>query len=138
MEQSVTSTPSSKIPVFQSRTEQLIYYATKLACICVDLIKETGRMKDLPDHETLEELLKQLPPEFIISYIVEADEKFGKELEGEQLSAVAKIVALASTSNDVHDLTQDMESFVNKLEQTPALKKKFFCYVKLLRQILHC
>jgi hypothetical protein len=126
-----------KPPVFKSRTDQLVFFATKLACLCIDLMKDAGLIENLPNREALEQLLQTIPPEIIVSYIVEADEKFGKDLETEQLSAVAKLVALASNSKNARGVAAEMESFVNKLEESPALKKKFFCYVKLLRQIIH-
>jgi len=137
MEQKSEVSAASSRPVFKTRTDQLVYVASKLACLCVDIMKEVDPCCSLPEREIVEDLItRKLPPEFVVSYICEANEKFGNELECEDLSAVAKIVALASTSSNVGDITKQMLTFVGKLEETPVLKKKFFCYVKLLRKII--
>lgn len=126
-----------QIPVFKNRTEQVVFFAKKLALLCMDIVKESGRAESIPGGEALMMLFDNLPPEMVVSYIMEADEKFGAELENEQLSSVAKLVALASSAQDVHGIAEDMEAFTGQLEKSPELKKKFFCYVKLLRRIIH-
>lgn len=124
-------------PAFKSRTDQLVHYARGLARVCIDVAREAG-VTNLPDSAAVDILFDTLPPEIIVAYIAEADEKFGKKLEEEEdLASVAKLVALGSCGKTASDIAEDMTNFVGVLERYPALKKKFFCHIKVLRRILH-
>lgn len=123
------------IPTFQSRSEQLVFYIKRFAEFCVDVFRDSG-CHDVPDKDKLRQMFDTIPGEIFIAYVLEMRERFGKELDAEDLSVVAKVVALVSQAKTAAGISTQMTNFVQALEGKPELKKKFFSYVKLITKLV--
>ncbi len=123
-------------PQFKTKVDQLVWYVKRFILYVVSIQREAHG--DNPDYneELISGKLDLLPPQIFLGWALEAGERFGKQLDGGDLSAVAKIMALASTAQTTEVMFKEATEFVQLLEADDEKRRKFFSYWKIIRQII--
>jgi hypothetical protein len=120
---------------FQNKFEQALHYFRKFIVFAGNVAKDAG-VTEMSGDDLLKKV-DSVPKELILGIILETNEKYGQELENEDLNPVAKLATQFSPSITVRKILEDAGVFVNYLEENPEIKKKFFLYLKLIRTIVN-
>jgi hypothetical protein len=121
-------------PNFKNAGEQLIWYSKRFLSFCGQLAIDS-KITSL-SHEEIESRLDEVPPALVVGWILEANEKYGEALANEDLGPVAKLVAAHSPSGTPEGIIKDVQKFTDHIMSHPDSKKKFFLYLKVIRQIV--
>lgn len=121
-------------PKFENKFQQIVYYAKKFAVYCGEIARICG-ISNKTDEDVLG-ALSHIPEETLIGIVLEINEKYGQQLESENITPVAKLATQFSPSVTVEKILKDAKTFVDYLESNPDSKKKFFLYLKVMRTIV--
>jgi hypothetical protein len=117
-----------------TRSSQLVEWVKKLVTFCVSVRNATSSEKI--SKETTEKFVSELADSFLIGAAMDIKSRFGDDLDKEDTTAVAKIVALYAPSSSGEAVAKEISSFHKTLEDNPSIKRKFFVQWAIIKRII--